>query len=168
MKYFCILNKGVDDIFFKPSPGSCNLIPIEASTSTTPAPLTTTSTPSAQPLGEFDCNFEKSCPWYEQQPPSSYISWTVLNASIASSQYNGPSIDHTLGTSEGSFLTPIVKNFSLYSSSYYYSPSLNSSKCLEFWYIMRGSEVYNLVFFSCIKYLLLRNLPFKVCKFSCF
>lgn len=131
---------GVDDIVLKPSTGVCNFVPIEAITIlTTPGIATTTITPNIPPhLKELDCDFESDCKWKQSNPLNSYINWVVLNASALN---NGPSIDHTLGTNRGSFVSPIIKNYSPYTSGYYESPTLNFTACLQFWYFIRGSEV---------------------------
>ncbi|CAF0741635.1 unnamed protein product, partial [Brachionus calyciflorus] len=134
---------GVDDLVLKPSSGVCNFAPIEAAVSLTPSPLTTTPIlPTTPPhMKEYDCDFESKCLWQETNPSNLYINWIILNATSVS---NGPSTDHTLGTDKGSFISPIIKNYSPYTSSSYESPRLNITACLQFWYYMSGSETASL------------------------
>lgn len=130
----------MDDIEFKYSTNVCNFIPSEALlfSTTTVTPTTPTTTTSEPSLLEFDCHFEEPCLWTNAR--ANRFNWTVMTAAEAAqlSPY-APEYDHTLLTDQGSLLTAM--NGSTLQSSFYLSPSLNGSKCFEFWYYQYGPQV---------------------------
>jgi hypothetical protein len=88
---------------------------------------------------ELDCDFERSCFWNNLN--STTFKWKILTAKEAYENYNGPKLDHTLNSSFGSLVAPIYPTFSPFYSTYYISPPLNGTKCIEFWYYVYGEEV---------------------------
>lgn len=133
----------MDDIRVRFSTNVCRFIPDQALLfSTTGRPTTTVTTTTRPPsLLDFDCHFETPCDQW-QNARNNLLNWTIVTVpeAAAISTY-APSADHTLpNTDQGSFLTVLnVTTGSI--NSFYLSPRLNETKCLEFWYYMYGSQV---------------------------
>ena len=122
------------------SQGVCNFIPSEALlySTTTLAPTTVSITTQPPSLLEIDCHFEEPCVWTNAR--GNRFNWTVLTAEEAENISNySPDYDHTTLTNQGSFLTTLDP--ALYATSYYLSPYVNGTKCLEFWYYLYGPQV---------------------------
>lgn len=102
------------------------------STSTTPLTITLPS------IHDYDCDFERNCLW---KNTGKTLNWTVIRASDANKLYNGPDIDHSTQSGDGSYLAILDKPASGASIAYYSSPNMNGTKCLEFFYYIYGSEV---------------------------
>jgi hypothetical protein len=119
---------------------NCNPVPLIAVPDDALLTTTISTTLSTQPsIKELDCDFERSCSWNNSN--SNRFKWTILTAKEAYENYNGPKLDHTLNSSFGSLVAPIYPTFSPFSSTFYTSPLINGTKCIEFWYYAYGEEV---------------------------
>jgi hypothetical protein len=107
-----------------------------STTTTTKTPPTTTPQPSIRYL---DCDFESTCNW-KNDAKNAKVNWVIRKADSQLSSFS-PSSDHTLGTSQGSYLTLDKQTFISKSISGYESPRMNQTKCLEFWYFNYGTAV---------------------------
>lgn len=143
----------VDDIIFKES-RYCSVFPDEAATGEElPLPATSTATttknPVTKPPGAFDCDFEAGfCNWKNDY--SQKLNWT-RNQGDTDSYDTGPLVDHTTGTQSGWYIyietsAPAKQN----DSARLESPKITdlSTKCLEFYYHMRGRHVDTLNVFA--------------------
>jgi hypothetical protein len=128
----------------------CSLRPLTAMPSgqqstTTARPSTTTEAS----ILELDCDFEKSCAAWKNDPKNTNVNWAVRRANESQSAY-APLTDRTfkfLGASYGSYLTLDTVNLLTFSTVGYESPYMNGTKCIEFWYYIYGTGVHRNCFF---------------------
>lgn len=127
---------GVDDITLRYSTDACNFIPEAALIETTTTTRATTTT--RPPLADFDCDFEEQCSWYNLG--TNRFNWTITRAENVEPSSLGPTIDHTSGSPQGSYLLA-PSNLSTYTTTSFISQYFNGTKCLEFWYYAYGTNV---------------------------
>jgi hypothetical protein len=138
----------LDDILFKDST-YCTVTPSYAQAGTglpLPQPSTTIRPPVTSLPTVYDCDFEVDfCNW--KQDPNNDIDWERNRASTTTLE-TGPSVDHTLGTSQGWYI--------FIETSYPAKPDdkarlesilvseVPPNKCLSFYYHMFGKDVNTL------------------------
>jgi hypothetical protein len=133
---------GIDDISFSVSL-SCYFSPNEAQPIlpdiTTTIMTSTVTTPDTS-IKELDCDFETTnCQWFNS-PNNTKANWTIYKVAENKNQYS-PSIDHTLGNEQGSYLSLDSDAYFPKANVLFQSPLMNGTKCVAFWYYMYGSEV---------------------------
>ncbi|XP_052767042.1 neurogenic locus notch homolog protein 2-like [Mya arenaria] len=95
---------------------------------------------------DMSCNFDKDtfCSWHNEQRWDNF-DWTLQRMSTASMD-TGPDADHTVGTSNGSYIyietsAPRIVN----ETAWLVSPVMRyrsaQAQCLQFWYNMNGASV---------------------------
>ena len=125
---------GIDDISFSVSL-SCYFSPNEAQPiipDMTTNIITSTPTTPDTSIQELDCNFENiNCQWFNSQN-NTKTNWTIFKSSENQNPY-APSIDHTLGSNQGSYLSLNSNSYFSKSSVLFQSPLMNGTKCVAFW-----------------------------------
>ncbi|CAF1067818.1 unnamed protein product, partial [Brachionus calyciflorus] len=93
-----------------------------------------------QPIG--DCDFEEdTCAWKNAEKDADF-EW-IRNRGSTPSSFSGPSVDHTLGTSRGTYLFIETSSQSKQGSkALMVSPVFDrfTQRCFEFYYHMKGSS----------------------------
>ncbi|XP_077865040.1 MAM and LDL-receptor class A domain-containing protein 2-like [Saccoglossus kowalevskii] len=99
------------------------------------------------PINQYDCTFEDDfCTWRQDNETDDF-DWTRHKGSTPTT-HTGPTIDHTLGTSQGYYLyieansVDDQKRGRLISDIF--PPTTNTGSCIQFWYHMLGSRVGDL------------------------
>ncbi len=140
-KYLLILKfiflLGIDDISFSVSL-SCYFSPNEAQPIlpdiTTKIITSTVTTPDTS-IKELDCDFETTnCQWFNS-PNNTKANWTIYKVADNKNQYS-PSIDHTLGNDQGSYLSLNSDAYFPKANVLFQSPLMNGTKCVAFWLVI--------------------------------
>eukprot|EP00057_Strongylocentrotus_purpuratus_P007164 XP_011661638.1 PREDICTED: MAM and LDL-receptor class A domain-containing protein 1-like [Strongylocentrotus purpuratus] len=95
-----------------------------------------------------DCDFENGfCTW-NNDPTSDAFDW-IIGQGGTPSVNTGPSIDHTLGTVQGSYVfmetsSPVVPGDTVRFRSQAFGGTPSGGRCLRFWYHMFGTQIGSL------------------------
>ncbi|CAI9725294.1 and LDL-receptor class A domain-containing 2-like [Octopus vulgaris] len=130
----------IDDIYTIPQ--SCSFFPSRAQAffePTTQSPATTTENTIETDVDEM-CTFEKGmCIWAQSQ--TDQFEWK-LRQGYTPNQSIGPQGDHTTGSGHYLYIDTAGQAINSRAQLFFtYTPIQNKTRCLKFWYNMRGQHV---------------------------
>ncbi|XP_036360425.1 MAM and LDL-receptor class A domain-containing protein 1-like isoform X2 [Octopus sinensis] len=130
----------IDDIYTIPQ--SCSFFPSRAQAffePTTQSPATTTENTIETDVDEM-CTFEKGmCIWAQSQ--TDQFEWK-LRQGYTPNQSIGPQGDHTTGSGHYLYIDTAGQAINSRAQLFFtYTPTQNKTRCLKFWYNMRGQHV---------------------------
>ncbi|XP_041849179.1 MAM and LDL-receptor class A domain-containing protein 2 [Melanotaenia boesemani] len=106
--------------------------------------IVVTSSVNGSCPAERECTFQGSLCGLLPQPSASF-SWNRITGATQPANSSGPSMDHTLGTAQGYYLSaelwkhPVGSRGAMMTAEM--EPTPSDGECLMFWYYMEGKEV---------------------------
>ena len=125
----------IDDIEFVEK--TCSIKPAQADPIFITTTTTTTTTKSLRPTSTYDCTFEQDfCKWV--MSAGSTFNWTRSQGSAGSDIQGLIDYDHTLGISNGWYISANVANKQMNDiARIETSTTIFSTQCMEFYYYFR-------------------------------